>query len=189
LLNGEVAANERFGPMSGGRQTFAATIFLAFASSMACVACATNSRFDENLQLPTSTAQRRVVPGLTVTVTKKAILVEGAAVAPIAANKVDPKLKSDGENGYRITPLIEALEKRTKFSPTEAGRPRKPVDAHLVLMADRTMAYRLFIEILFSCGQVGYDTYDLVVKNATDGSLAAIRYTIPQIPIDAVLLR
>jgi hypothetical protein len=175
----------QFGLMSGERQTFAATIFLAFASSIAFFACATNSRFDENLQLPTSTAQRPVVPGLTVTVTKKAILVDGAAVAPIAANKVDPKLKSDGENGYSITPLIEALEKRTKFSPTAAGQPRKPVDAHLNLMADRTLSYRLFIEILFSCGQVGYDKYDLVVKSATNGSLAAIGYTIPQIPIDA----
>ena len=54
-------------------------------------------------------------------------------------------------------------------------------------MADRTLSYRLFIEILFSCGQVGYDKYDLVVKNATDGSLAAIRYTIPRVPIDAGL--
>jgi biopolymer transport protein ExbD len=166
------------------RETFAATAFLALASSIAFFACATNSTFDENLQLSTSTAQRRVAPGLAVTVTKTAILVDGAAVAPIAANKVDPKLKSDGENGYRITPLIEALEKRTKFSRQVAGQPRKPVDTHLTLIADRALSYRLFTEIVFSCGQLGYDKYDLVVKNATDGSLAAIRYTIPQLPVD-----
>jgi hypothetical protein len=66
------------------RETFAATTFLAFASSIAFFACATNSTFDENLQLSTSTAQRRVAPGLAVTVTKKAILVDVSETARVS---------------------------------------------------------------------------------------------------------
>ena len=48
---------------------------------------------------------------MTVTVTKKVILVEGDAIAPINAGRVDPAVKRDGENGYYITPLVEILEK------------------------------------------------------------------------------
>jgi len=162
---------------------FAATKCLAAAASLALFACATSRTLDQDLQLPTSTAEGGVPPGLAVTVTAKAILLDGALVAPIAANRVDPKLKSEGEDGYRITPLVEALEKRTRRDGEAARHTGRPVATPLTLIADRALSYRLFTEIIFSCGQAGYDKYDLVVKNATDGSRVAIRYTIPSTPV------
>ena len=44
-----------------------------------------------------------------VTITKRVLLVEGDAVAPINNGRIDPQLKRDGENGYYITPLVEML--------------------------------------------------------------------------------
>ncbi len=172
------------------REAFAATKLLAVAASLALFACATSAvgaagaasrTFGEELQLPTSTAEGAVPPGLAVTVTKSAILVDGTVVAPIAGNRVDPKLKPEGEDGYRITPLIEALEKRTTRNPEAARRTGRQVDTPLTLIADRALAYRLLTEIIYSCGQAGYDKYDLVVEKASDGSRVAIRYTVPEI--------
>jgi hypothetical protein len=137
--------------------------------------------FDDDLELPTSTAERSVPPGLTVTVSKKAILVDGAVVAPITAGKVDVKLKGDGEHGYRITPLIDALERRAKVSREVAKRAGTSADLRLLFLADRTMPYRLFTEVVYSCGQAGYGSYELVVKGGQGGSLAAISFDVPKI--------
>jgi biopolymer transport protein ExbD len=155
------------------------TTFLALVSSVAFVACASSRTFDEPLQLSPSTAERNAPPGLAVTVTRRDILVEGNAVAPIAAGKVDPKLKGDGEHGYRIVPLIEALEKRAAPGREAAKRAGKPFDARVTLSFDRSLSYRLFTEVVYSCGQAGYSRYELIVKRATDGSLAAINFVIP----------
>jgi hypothetical protein len=155
--------------------------FLTFALSLALIACAATSAFDEDLQLATSTAERSAAQGLAVTATKKAILVDGAAVAPIAAGKVDPKLKS-GERGYLITPLFEALKRRTILDRKAARRAGKPINTHLTFIFDRAISFRLFVEIVYSSGWAGYDNYDLIVKKASDGSLAAISFALPPLP-------
>ena len=77
--------------------------------------------FDQNLQVPKSITQLKPKQAVTVTVTKKVILVEGDAVAPINGGRVDPAVKRDGENGYYITPLVDILEKHAR-TRKEGGR-------------------------------------------------------------------
>lgn len=151
------------------------TTFLALASSIALFACAANRTFDKDLQLSPSTAERIAPPGVKVTATKKAILVEGDTVATIAHGKVDPKVKPDGASGYRIEPLAAALERR----PEAATQTGKRVETRVTLSIDRTLPYRLFTEIVYSCGQAGYARYDLIVAKRTDGSLSALDISIP----------
>jgi biopolymer transport protein ExbD len=155
------------------------TMVLAFVSSLAFVACASSNAFDETAQVPLSTAEGNAAPGLAVTVTKQAIFVDGHAVVTVTNGTVDPKLKRDGENGYHITPLVEALEKRAGPGDDTAKRARKPVGTHVTLSIDRTLSFRLFTEVLYSCGQAGHDKYDLIVRRAIGGSLAAINFVVP----------
>src|SRR6187551_381775 len=70
--------------------------------------------FDQNLKIPQSTTQLKPKEAISVTVTKKVILVEGDGVAPITGGRVDPAVKRDGENGYYITPLVDLLEKHAR---------------------------------------------------------------------------
>src|SRR5215471_939445 len=63
--------------------------------------------FNQDLQVPKSITQLKPKLAVTVTITKKVILVEGDAVAPINAGHTDANVKRDGENGYYITPLVE----------------------------------------------------------------------------------
>ena len=89
--------------------------------------------FDSNLQVPKSFTELKPKLAVTVTVTKKVILVEGDAIAPINAGRVDPAVKRDGENGYYITPLVEILEKHAhrekKVAEHDRAKVRGPVDA------------------------------------------------------------
>jgi biopolymer transport protein ExbD len=119
--------------------------------------------FDSNLQVPKSSTQLKMKLALAITVTKKVILVEGDAIAPINLGRVDPTVKRDGENGYYITPLVEILEKHAKREKKVAELTGQKFDAQLMIIADQTTPYRLLTEIFYSCGQAGYANYRLIV--------------------------
>ena len=122
--------------------------------------------FDQNLQVPKSMTQLKPKLAVSVTVTKKVILVEGDAVAPINAGRVDPAVKRDGENGYYITPLVELLEKHARREKRVAELTGSKFEAQLLLVADQTTPYRLLSEVIYSCGQAGYANYRLLVLKA-----------------------
>jgi biopolymer transport protein ExbD len=124
--------------------------------------------FDQNLKVPSSTTQLKLKEAISVTVTKKVILVEGDGVAPITGGKVDPAVKRDGENGYYITPLVDILEKHARKEKKVAELTGVPWEAQLMLIADQTTPYRLLTEVLYSCGQAGYGNYRLLVLKSRD---------------------
>jgi biopolymer transport protein ExbD len=124
--------------------------------------------FDQNLKVPQSTTQLKPKEAVTVTVTKKVILVEGDGIAPITGGRVDPAVKRDGENGYYITPLVDILEKHARKEKKVAELTGNPWEAQLMLVADQTTPYRLLTEVLYSCGQAGYGNYRLLVLKSKD---------------------
>ena len=124
--------------------------------------------FDQNLQVPKSITQLKPKEAVSVTITKKIVLVEGDAIAPINNGKVDPAVKRDGENGYYITPLVEILEKHAKRERKVADLTGTKFEAQLMIVADQTTPYRLLTEVLYSCGQAGYANYRLLVLKARD---------------------
>jgi biopolymer transport protein ExbD len=105
---------------------------------------------------------------VTVTVTKKIVLVEGDGIAPINNGKVDPAVKRDGENGYYITPLVDILEKHARKEKKVAELTGQTFEAQLMVVADQTTPYRLLTEVLYSCGQAGYGNYRLLVLKSKD---------------------
>jgi biopolymer transport protein ExbD len=124
--------------------------------------------FDQNLKVPQSTTQLKPKEAISVTVTKKVILVEGDGIAPIAGGRVDPAVKRDGETGYYITPLVDMLEKHARKEKKVAELTGLPWEAQLMLIADQTTPYRLLTEVLYSCGQAGYANYRLMVLKSKD---------------------
>jgi biopolymer transport protein ExbD len=119
--------------------------------------------FNQDLQVPKSVTQLKPKLAVTVTITKKVILVEGDAIAPVNAGRVDANVKRDGENGYYITPLVEILEKHAKREKKVAELTGQAFEAQLMIIADQTTPYRLLTEIIYSCGQAGYANYRLLV--------------------------
>jgi biopolymer transport protein ExbD len=122
--------------------------------------------FDSNLQVPRSITELKPKMAVTVTVTKKVLLAEGDAVAPVNNGRIDPTVKRDGENGYYITPLVDVLEKHARREKRVAELTGQKFEAQLMIVADQSTPYRLLTEVIYSCGQAGYANYRLLVLKA-----------------------
>jgi biopolymer transport protein ExbD len=143
------------------------TIILVFLLK-SFTSSATLVNLDQNLSLPPS--QTRLAPkqAVPVTITKRVVLVEGDAVAPIVNGRIDPQLKRDGDNGYYITPLVEMLSKVARREKKIAEVTGQKFDGELTIIADKNTPYRLLTEILYSCGQAEYANYRLLVLKSRE---------------------
>jgi biopolymer transport protein ExbD len=117
----------------------------------------------EGLQLPTSSVEAARTPGVNITVTQNALLVEGDAVTPIRAGAVDPSIKRDGANSYYITPLVDILTKHANRLKKIAAMGGQPFDHTATVMVDKGTPYRLVTEVLYSAGQAEFSNYRLSV--------------------------
>jgi biopolymer transport protein ExbD len=156
----EVIKDLNITPMMDMMTIILVFLLKSFASSTS------NLTFDQNLQVPKSTTLLKTKLAVSVVVTKKVLLVEGDAIAPINLGKVDPTVKRDGENGYYITPLVEILEKHARREKKVADLTGTKFEAQLMIVADQTTPYRLLTEVIYSCGQAGYANYRLLVLKA-----------------------
>jgi biopolymer transport protein ExbD len=156
----EVIKDLNITPMMDMMTIILVFLLKSFASSTS------NLTFDQNLQPPKSTTLLKTKLAVSVVVTKKVLLVEGDAIAPINLGKVDPTVKRDGENGYYITPLVEILEKHARREKKVAELTGSKFEAQLMIVADQTTPYRLLTEVIYSCGQAGYANYRLLVLKA-----------------------
>ena len=162
LAEPEIIKDLNITPMMDMMTIILVFLLKSFASSTSVIT------FDSNLQVPRSITQIKPKEAVSVTVTKKVILVEGDAVAPINNGKIDPAVKRDGENGYYITPLVDILEKHARKEKRVAELTGQKFEAQLMLIADQTIPYRLLTEIIYSCGQAGYANYRLLVLKSKD---------------------
>jgi biopolymer transport protein ExbD len=124
--------------------------------------------FNQDLQIPPSSTLLKSKEAIQVQVTKKVVIVEGEAVAAITNGKVDSALKPEGENGYKIAPIVDTLTKIANREKKVAQLSGGEFESELLVIADKTTPYRLLTEILYSCGQAGYANYRLMV-NKTRG--------------------
>jgi biopolymer transport protein ExbD len=143
------------------------TIILVFLLK-SFTSSATLVNLDQNLSLPPSQTQLAPKQAVPVTITKRVLLVEGEAVAPITNGRIDPQLKRDGDNGYYITPLVEMLNKVARREKKVAEVEGTKFDSELTIIADKTTPYRLLTEVLYSCGQAEYANFRLLVLKARD---------------------
>ena len=118
---------------------------------------------DDNLQVPPSKSRLHAKEAVPVMITRKVVLVEGQAVAPINNGKVDASLKTSGENGYLIQPIADILNQIARRERKVAEMSGRPFESELMVVADKSTPYRLLTEVLYSCGQAGYSNYRLVV--------------------------
>jgi biopolymer transport protein ExbD len=162
LAEPEIIKDLNITPMMDMMTIILVFLLKSFAGSTSTMA------FDANLQVPRSSTQLKPKEAISLTVTKKVILVEGDGIAPITGGKVDPAVKRDGENGYYITPLVDVLEKHARKEKKVAELTGVPWEAQLMLVADQSIPYRLLTEVLYSCGQAGYANYRLLVLKSKE---------------------
>jgi len=119
---------------------------------------------------PMSSASIKPHAALQVQVSSKAILVEGNPVVAVKRGEVDSSVKPDGQSGYLINPLLTMMQKHaTRLKKAEKiSHGTMPFTGEMVLLADRTIHYRLISEILYTAGQAEFSKYRLLVLKRGD---------------------
>jgi biopolymer transport protein ExbD len=124
-----------------------------------------NITLGDDLMIPPSTSQVKPGQAVQVTITKKAIVVEGDPIAAVKRGSVDASVKRDGASGYLINPLLNVLQKHAtrlkKIEKMTGGKMR--FKGEMVLVADQTLPYRLVSEVLYTAGQAEFGKYRLLV--------------------------
>jgi biopolymer transport protein ExbD len=112
---------------------------------------------------PKSSSEIKAKTSLLITITKKAILVDDTAVAPIKKGVVDSSLKRDGQSGFLIMPLMDILEKHaSRLKKLEKMKYTK-FEGEVIIIADQSTPYRLLSEVLYTAGQAEFGKYRLLV--------------------------
>lgn len=127
----------------------------------------------KDLSLPKSVIQTQPTQeGVRVTVSKTQILVGDDQVLDLpnsqslAQSGVDARHKR-GANSLYIVPLGNALQvaRKTDKALREA-KGLDPSSSEAVIIADQTVPYRLFVEVLFTLGQNEFGKYHLMVMQS-----------------------
>src|SRR6201995_253351 len=90
LSEPEVIKDLNITPMMDMMTIILVFLLKSFSSSTSTIT------FDQNLQVPKSFTELNPKLAVTVTVTKKVLLVEGDGIAPINAGRIDPAMKGGG---------------------------------------------------------------------------------------------
>lgn len=151
------------------------------------------ARTARDLELPTSArGESRPSPHATIVVTKGQLSVGGdpvpIAVFPeglnaLAARGLPQRYKRRGPNDFLISELSTSLEFRrdqARARALDAGTDQG--DFRVAILADRSMPYRVLLELLFTARQAEYGRFELGVR-AASGALGWITSTPPKVGV------
>lgn len=140
-------------------------LLVAFIFQAAVGAAAVNAA---SVDLPTSISQEEMPEGASVIIiSPEAISVEDQQIVAVRNGDVDPSEKEGGAMGVKITRLTQFLA--AWRHSTEADMIKKgqapPDRPELMIIADRTIPYRLLIQVIYSAKQkeAGYKRFRLIV--------------------------
>ena len=84
-----------------------------------------------------------------------------------ATHGVEGKFKRSGPTDLYIVPLANALQSwRERDRQVRLATGKDPSASEAIIIADSTIPYRLFIEVLFTLGQNEFGKYHLMVMQA-----------------------
>lgn len=127
----------------------------------------------KDLMLPKSVIQSQpAMDGVRVTVSKSQVLVGDDKVLDLpnsqslAQSGVDARHKR-GANSLYIVPLGNALQSARKVDRAlREAKGLDPATSEAIIIADNTIPYRLFVEVLFTLGQNEFGKYHLMVMQS-----------------------
>lgn len=114
----------------------------------------------KNLELPLSSSKTRPEQTLTIAISQKHILVEGAPVALVA--------EEWERGGTDIPSLSRLLDERRKQTEQLAQYDQNvKFDGKLTIQGDKKIPYWLLQKVMSTCGEQGYSSFSLAVSKRT----------------------
>ena len=110
------------------------------------------------LLLPTSTVERTTRSSLDVQITKDKILVQDKIV-------IDEKELAEvlEQKDFMIQKLFDVLEKYTEAGLKMSELSGSEVSGEITIQGDIGVPYKLLTRVMYTCGQAGYPSMNLVV--------------------------
>jgi biopolymer transport protein ExbD len=100
----------------------------------------------------------------TLAITQTHILVDDKPVVQVKDGKVSPTAKRDGEDGYFITPLFDALQASADYQKKLASYNKSiKFQGRLMVIGDEIVPFRLLSEVLYTAGQAEYGEFEFAV--------------------------
>ena len=120
---------------------------------------------DPSVHLPDSSAQLVPEEAAVVMITTSKIVVGDEAVAEVVdGTHVDANDKRDGEKGYFITPLYDAMvtmaDNEKKIAQYNPAHSFKGIS---ILICDKRIPFRLLSEVMYTAGQAEYGNFKFAV--------------------------
>jgi biopolymer transport protein ExbD len=116
------------------------------------------------LTLPASTTQEKPAETITITVSKNDVSVNSRHVLSLEAGLVPARAKDGKRDSFYVAPLYDALKKevdKQKYIARYNASAR--FEGRVSLVADRSIAYRTIMEVLYTAGQAELGDYNFLV--------------------------
>ena len=121
-----------------------------------------------DITLPKSLSNEPPANYLVVTITKKAVLVEGQSVVTLQNGKVPNTAKTSADS-YEIKDLKDALNLFGKVFEGKAKDSGKPYERQMLLVADKDTPYLVVASVVATAGAAKFYKFQMVVVSTTSG--------------------
>jgi biopolymer transport protein ExbD len=112
----------------------------------------------EGLLLPTSSIEKNAGEALSVKISQTTIMVENDVVLDAAGYKALLDQKD-----FMIEPLYKVLSGHAKSARESAQRFKTDFSGKISIQGDVVIPYNVLTRVMYTCGQAGYPTMNLVV--------------------------
>lgn len=112
----------------------------------------------EGLLLPTSSIEKSAGEALSLKISQTSIMVENDIVIDEKAFKT-----VESQKDFMIEPLYKVLSERSKSARESAQRFNTEFTGKISIQGDVAIPYNVLTRVMYTCGQAGYPTMNLVV--------------------------
>lgn len=117
----------------------------------------------EDLKVPQSTTELTPEDMTTITISKKAILVNNSKAVDVKSGAVDKSQKKGGEASLIIQPLFDELQEAIKKKKRETKLLGQTYEPIATIIADQGTPYRLLTEVMYTAGQAELSQFKFAV--------------------------
>lgn len=127
----------------------------------------------DDLKVPTSTSQLEPVDSLTVTITRRSLMVNDRTVVDVREGEVDPSHKaSDGS--LRIEPLLERINEAVEEERQQAEILGEEFEPEATIIADQTTPHRLILEVLYTATEAQLTNFRFAIIRSTSEAIGGV---------------
>lgn len=144
------------------------TILMVFLLKQFAVTSGAITPSSSDITLPKSLSNEPPANYLVVTVTKKAVLVEGQSVVTLQNGKI-PNTAKTSSDSYEIRDLKDALNLFGKVFESKAKDAGKPYERQMLLVADKDTPYLVIASVVATAGAAKFLKFQMVVVSTTSG--------------------